>query len=141
MMGASVILTADLVCYARQTDSILLIQRQRDPFAGAWALPGGKMEGQETIEECALREAREEAGLQLRPEQLRLVGVFSDPWRDPRGRFVSVAFLVEVPHPIPVTAGTDAQAAHWWPRDQLQHVALAFDHTAIVQRAFSLLWG
>jgi 8-oxo-dGTP diphosphatase len=140
-MNNAVILTADLVCYARQADSILLIQRRRDPFVGTWALPGGKMEAHETIEACALREVREETGLELCLEQLRLIGVFSDPLRDPRGRFVSVAYLIEIPYPVRVIAGSDAQTARWWPRTQLQRVPLAFDHALIMQRAFSLLWG
>src|SRR4028119_1122426 len=81
---------------------IVLIRRAGDPFEGQWALPGGFVEVGETVGEAAAREAAEETGLAV--ELAHLVGVYSDPGRDPRGHNVSVAFLAPV-------AGRDAIAA------------------------------
>ncbi|HDI74746.1 MAG TPA: NUDIX hydrolase, partial [Thermoprotei archaeon] len=67
--------------------AIVLIKRSKDPFKGYWALPGGFVEYGETVEEAAIREAFEETGIRI--ELLALVGVYSDPSRDPRGHIVS----------------------------------------------------
>jgi ADP-ribose pyrophosphatase YjhB (NUDIX family) len=71
---------------------ILLIKRGNEPFKDMWALPGGRLENNETTEECAIREMKEETGLQVKI--IKLIGVYSDPKRDPRG-IVSVAYLVK----------------------------------------------
>src|SRR3712207_3475020 len=70
---------------------VLLIRRASDPYEGYWALPGGFVEVGETLERAAAREAEEETGLKV--EIVRLVGVYSDPDRDPRGHNVSCAYL------------------------------------------------
>src|ERR671916_789742 len=70
---------------------VLLIRRASDPYEGQWALPGGFVEVGETLEDAAVREAGEETGLEV--EVVRLVGVYSDPARDPRGHNVSCAYL------------------------------------------------
>jgi ADP-ribose pyrophosphatase YjhB (NUDIX family) len=75
-------------------EGIVLIRRAAGPFEGRWALPGGFVEVGETVEAAATREAAEETGLAV--ELARLVGVYSDPERDPRGHNVSVAFLARV---------------------------------------------
>ena len=69
---------------------MLLIRRKHDPYAGCYALPGGFVEIGETVEAACRREAREETGIEV--GELRLVGVYSDPSRDPRGHTVSVAY-------------------------------------------------
>ena len=75
-------------------DGVVLVRRGSEPFEGQWALPGGFVEVGETVHEAAVREAAEETGLAV--EVSRLVGVYSEPDRDPRGHNVSVAFLVRV---------------------------------------------
>lgn len=75
-------------------EGIVLIRRASEPFEGRWALPGGFVEVGEMVEAAATREAAEETGLAV--ELARLVGVYSDPDRDPRGHNVSVAFLARV---------------------------------------------
>jgi 8-oxo-dGTP diphosphatase len=108
---------------------IVLIRRAADPFEGRWALPGGFVEVGETVEAAAAREAAEETGLAV--ELAGLVGVYSEPDRDPRGHNVSVAFLARVLSGD-LTAATDAaEVAVLDPGT----VELAFDHRRIVADA------
>lgn len=88
-----VVLTVDVVI-TDEMERVLLMERGTEPFRGRWVLPGGIVEPGETVEQAAVREAKEETGLELRLE--RLIGVYSDPGRDPRGAFVSVAFHATV---------------------------------------------
>ncbi len=73
---------------------MLLIRRKNAPFKGRYALPGGFMESGETAETAARRELKEETGISV--TRLRLVGVYSDPRRDPRGHAVSIAYVARV---------------------------------------------
>ena len=110
-------------------EGVVLIRRASDPFEGQWALPGGFVEVGETVESAATREAAEETGLAV--ELASLVGVYSDPDRDPRGHNVSVAFLARVVGGDLVAAGDAAEAAVLNP----DSVELAFDHRRIVADA------
>lgn len=114
-------------------DRVLLIRRGHEPFRGAYALPGGFVEVGETVEDACRRELMEETGVKL--GKLTLVGVFSDPGRDPRGHTVAVSFLSRV-RSSKATAGDDAAAVEWvsaW-----QRLALAFDHKIILRKAMRL---
>jgi 8-oxo-dGTP diphosphatase len=125
-------LTVDCVVFDRAS-RLLLIRRGRAPFKGAFALPGGFVEYGEDVETAALRELKEETGVD--GKIVRLIGVYSDPKRDPRGHTVSTAFLVR-PRSTKVTGGDDASEAAFvtdW-RD----VKLAFDHAKIVADALKL---
>lgn len=130
-------LTADCVVINAH-DEILLVRRANEPFKGCWALPGGFMEMDETLEHCAVRELEEETSLKVSEAALRLVGVYSAPGRDPRGRTVTAAFLVnrewraESGEPV---AGDDAAELRWWPLTALP--PLAFDHAHIVADSLS----
>ena len=85
--------TADVVI-VKETGEIALIKRRNPPFQGAWALPGGFIDyGKETIEECAVREAREETGLSV--TLAGLLGVWSHPARDPRGHTITAGYVTE----------------------------------------------
>ncbi len=110
---------------------IVLIRRASDPFEGQWALPGGFVEIGETVEAAATREAAEETGLAV--ELARLVGVYSDPERDPRGHNVSVAYLARVIGGALIAATDAAEVAVLDP----DSVELAFDHRRIVADATS----
>ncbi|MEU3063682.1 NUDIX domain-containing protein [Streptomyces subrutilus] len=117
---------------------VLLIRRGQDPYAGAWALPGGFVLPRESAEGAARRELAEETGLPaavvdaLHLEQLR---TYSEPDRDPRMRVVSVAFTALVPDmPEPAAeGGGDADRARWVPAGEARQ--LAFDHAVILADA------
>ena len=109
---------------------VLLIQRANDPYEGSWALPGGFVDVGETVEDAAIREAKEETGLDV--ELLRLVGVYSEPDRDPRGHNVSVAFLARA-EGDPSAASDAAEAAFLDPSS----TDLAFDHESIISDALA----
>ena len=108
---------------------VVLIRRGSDPYEGLWALPGGFVEVGETTEDAAAREAKEETGLDV--EIVHLVGVYSDPDRDPRGHNVSVAFVVRVIGGDLTAASDAAEVSVLDPNS----VELAFDHAKIVADA------
>ena len=111
---------------------IVLIRRGGEPFVGQWALPGGFVEVGETVETAAAREAAEETALAV--ELAGLVGIYSDPGRDPRGHNVSVAFLARVLGGELAAASDAAEVAVLDPGT----VELAFDHRRIVDDALTL---
>ncbi|UNO40726.1 NUDIX hydrolase [Streptomyces sp. MST-110588] len=112
---------------------VLLIERGWDPFKGQWALPGGHVDPGETSRAAAARELAEEAGVHAAPEELHQIGTFDQPDRDPRGRYVTVAYhLAVIPGTI-IDAGDDATNAQWWPLSDLP--PLAFDHADIIDAA------
>ena len=124
--------TADAVVITKGADpKVLLIERGNEPFKGCWAFPGGFMDMDETAEQCAIRELREETGLEL--TDCRQIGAYSEVDRDPRGRTVSVAYLFEVEDVLEVKAQDDAARAAWWPLNALPD--LAFDHSWILSDA------
>ena len=95
---------------------VLLIKRGEHPFKNKWALPGGFLRPDETVEECALREIKEETNLE--PISLLPIGVFSKPDRDPRGRIVSNAFASVVnAETVKISGGGDAIKAQWFEVD------------------------
>ncbi|MFZ5692900.1 MAG: NUDIX domain-containing protein [Pseudomonadota bacterium] len=127
--------TVDCVVFDDR-DRLLLIRRRNPPFAGQFALPGGFVDPGETTEDAARRELLEETGLEAR--DLRLVGVYSKPGRDPRGWTISIAYLIEVNDYEPV-AGDDAADAGF--RADWRDLDLAFDHNEIVRDANTLRRG
>ncbi|MEU2456457.1 NUDIX hydrolase [Streptomyces sp. NPDC012473] len=121
--------TADVV--VTTTDGyVLLIERGWDPHAGQWALPGGHVDPGETSRAAAARELAEEAGVYAAPEELTQVGTWDAPGRDPRGRYVTVAYQLTVISGLPAEAGDDAVNVRWWPLTDLP--PLAFDHADII---------
>lgn len=123
------LLTVDCVVFDA-SGALLLIERGHEPFKGCYALPGGFVDVGETVEQAALRELKEETGASGRV--VRLIGVYSDPGRDPRRHTVSAAFVVEWDGGA-VSGGDDAASAAFvsdWREKQL-----AFDHAKIVADA------
>ena len=121
-------LTADCMV-TNSRGEVLLVRRGNEPYRGFWALPGGFMEMDETLEHCAVRELDEETHLKVSEKDIRLIGVYSTPDRDPRGRTVTAAYLVKV-DVVNALAGDDAAEVRWWPLNALP--PLAFDHAQIV---------
>ncbi|MFW6141543.1 MAG: NUDIX domain-containing protein [Candidatus Saliniplasma sp.] len=107
---------------------LLLIKRGNPPFKGKYAFPGGFVEYNETVENAVVREIKEETGLKTEIKQL--VGVYSDPNRDPRGHTVSVVFSLRVIGGS-LSSGSDAQSADYFSKDEIPR--LAFDHDKIIK--------
>ncbi|MCC6555332.1 MAG: NUDIX hydrolase [Polyangiaceae bacterium] len=133
-------LAVDCVVFGLDDEDLklLLIQRGAEPFAGKWALPGGFVRIDESLEDAARRELAEEAGLtRVYLEQLYTFGAVD---RDPRERVVSVAYYALVRlSDHRVAAATDARDAAWFPAGELP--SLPFDHGEIVERALDRLQG
>lgn len=115
-------------------DAVVLVKRRNQPYAGMWALPGGFVEYDETVEDAAKREIAEETGLLVEIE--KLAGVYSDPKRDPRGHTVSVVFLCRMVGGV-MKADSDAAEAGFFPLTRLPQ--LAFDHEKIIRETLHAL--
>ncbi len=118
-------LTVDGV--VEKNDMILLIKRKNPPFQGMYALPGGFVEYNEPVEKAVVREVEEETG--LKTDIKEMVGVYSDPGRDPRGHTVSVVFSLTIKGGK-LEGGSDAERAEYFNKTGLPE--LAFDHSKII---------
>jgi 8-oxo-dGTP diphosphatase len=111
-------------------DKILLVKRGRPPHQGEWALPGGFVEYGETVESAAKREVQEETGIAI--DLSAILGIYSDPERDPRGHTVSIVFVGKMVGGQ-LQGRDDAADARWYEINDLREEQLAFDHETIVQ--------
>ena len=126
--------TADCIVITKEAEpKVLLIQRGDQPFKGGWAFPGGFLNMDETTEQCAIRELKEETGLEV--DKVKEIGTYSKVDRDPRGRTITVAYLAMVDAPLEVMGQDDAAKAQWFPIDALPE--LAFDHDEIMRDAMA----
>src|SRR4029077_654564 len=131
-------LTVDIVIFTIEQGAlkVLLVKRGIEPFAGQYAIPGGFVLENESLDQAAMRELREETGVaEVYLEQLYS---FGDPKRDPRGRVVTIAYyaLISAEH-SQLRAGSDAAAAAWFAVDAVPD--LAFDHPKILEYAVERL--
>jgi len=113
---------------------VLLIERGNEPYKGFWAFPGGFLNMDETAEQGALRELKEETGLDLR--YIKQIGAFSDVNRDPRGRVITIAFYT-LTKKTKVQGGDDATKAQWFAPNEMP--PLAFDHDQMLQKALHMI--
>lgn len=130
-------LTADCIVFARKELDfrVLLVQRANEPYKGKWAFPGGFMNMDETTEEAARRELKEETGLIV--DDICQIGTFDRVDRDPRGRVITVAYFVVIDGIREVKGGDDAAVARWFSIQNLPE--LAFDHQEIMEVAMRKL--
>jgi 8-oxo-dGTP diphosphatase len=132
--------TVDITLFRRGTSDrveVLLIKRARGPFKGQWALPGGFVDDDESLEAAAARELREETGLEH--ITLTQLGAFGDPGRDPRGHTVSVVFTAVLTGEVEAKAADDAEDARW--HTARRPPRLAFDHKKILRAALVRVFG
>jgi 8-oxo-dGTP diphosphatase len=121
--------TVDAILISRKQNSVLLIERGREPFKGSWALPGGFIEMDEELDVACRRELEEETG--IRVGELKQFKAFGGVNRDPRHRTISVIFYTFLDDEIPAMAGDDASRAKWFPISSLPE--LAFDHQLVLE--------
>ena len=128
-------LTVDAIVYVTEPESIwvLLIKRGKDPFKDKWALPGGFIDMDETLEEACKRELFEETGMKV--EAMTQFKAFDAINRDPRHRTISVVFTVQLNEKVQVEGGDDAALAEWFPVTEFPE--LAFDHQQILEQFFN----
>lgn len=159
--------TCDAVIFTMRADDLvlLLIQRKEEPFKGRWALPGGFVNENESLDRAAARELHEETGLALSASRLEQLGAFGDPGRDPRGHTITVAWLTFLVTEPKISAGDDATAAEWHSfrsldlgddehpaasssvppppkkkrKSKAGKIRLAFDHAKIISKAYARL--
>lgn len=130
--------TTDIVIFTVIDDAlkVLLIKRRDEPFKDHWAIPGGFLDMDENLDECAQRELEEETG--IRDVYLEQLYTYGDVDRDPRERVISVAYYAlisrEGQH---IQAGDDAAEAEWFDVDDLPK--LAFDHARVMEMAIERL--
>lgn len=151
MSHGQIAVTVDIVIFAlRDNDlQVLLVRRKYPPCQGLWAIPGGYVQADESLEDAAARELREETGIGVGDldagvaragttvPYIEQLYTFGDPGRDPRGRVITVAYFALVPAPLATQAGSDASDAEWKSVRSLPK--MAFDHAQIVQYALKRL--
>lgn len=132
--------SADIVLFSKDLSKVLLIKRKFDPCKDMFATPGGFINPDETVQEGAIRELKEETGIDKTP-QLILSGVYSKPGRDPRGWNISISFTAIIDEEqCHFKAGDDAKEYHWVNIKDIKGMEMAFDHKEIVKDAYHK-WG
>ncbi len=130
--------TADIVIFTIKEDDlkILLVERGIEPFKGEWALPGGFVRIDESLEQAAKRELEEETG--VKDVYLEQLFSFGDPKRDPRGRVITIAYMALInSEDIKLKATTDVSDAKWFSIKKIP--PLAFDHKRILDYSLKRL--
>lgn len=121
-------LTADIFIFD-DDENFILIKRKNEPYKDYWALPGGFVEYGECVEDAAIREALEETSIDVKLE--KLVGVYSNPSRDPRGHTVSIVYTARG-NMKKMKADDDACDIDIFTKEDLKKMNLAFDHDKII---------
>ena len=121
-------LTTDIFIFD-DNQNFILIKRKNEPYKNHWALPGGFVDYGECVEDAAIREALEETSINVKLEHL--VGVYSDPSRDPRGHTVSIVYTARG-NMNEMKADDDACDVNIFTKKDLKKLNLAFDHSKII---------
>ena len=126
-------LTVDIFIFD-ENQNFILIKRKNNPYKNHWALPGGFVDYGERVEDAAIREALEETSINVKLD--KLIGVYSDPLRDPRGHTVSIAFSAKG-NMEEMNADDDACDINIFTKEDLKNINLAFDHDKIINDCFN----
>jgi 8-oxo-dGTP diphosphatase len=127
--------TVDALLFYKDERKVLLIQRKHEPFMNSWAIPGGFVDENETLETAALRELKEETSIS--GVQLLQFRAYGNPGRDPRGRTISVVFYAVLDYKPEAMADDDAKDFGWFSVKELP--AMAFDHKQIITEALEFI--
>ncbi|MCL2114924.1 MAG: NUDIX hydrolase [Methanobrevibacter sp.] len=125
-------ITVDTLIFNKFPDEnkkFILIKRKNSPFKNHWALPGGFVEYGETVEYAAIRESKEETGIDI--ELKRLFNIYSKPDRDPRGHTITIVYLA-TGNINDMNAGSDAENIRLCSFEELSSLKIAFDHEKIL---------
>jgi 8-oxo-dGTP diphosphatase len=117
----------------QKNSQILLVKRKKDPFKGYLVLPGGFVNEGERVEDAAKREIKEETSLDI--ELIGILGVYSEPKRDPRGHIMSTVFIGKISESsdkIDALAQDDAVAIEWLNLEEVDNTRFGFDHKKII---------
>ena len=133
---------ASVAVYAKKDNCFMVIRRLHEPFKDYYAFPGGFLEvDKEDLEHTAIRELKEEAGINAEVDKLHLIDVRSSPTRDPRGHVIDVGYLYIIDTKCPISDRTDEAKPEWMPWDQFDSIKLAFDHDLYWKRIKEFLSG
>ena len=111
-------------------DKLLMVRRNGKTFRYSYAIPGGFINERERVEDAAIREMREETNVDIEP--IDILGVYSAPYRDPRGHIVTVVFVGKIIEGKP-KAGDDAQDVRWFSWEELSKTRISSDHVIILE--------
>ena len=117
-------------------NEFILIKRKNEPLKNHWAIPGGFVDYGETVENAAIREAKEETGITVKLK--KLLGVYSEPKRDPRGHTITIVYLA-IGDFEKAKADSDASDVKIYSFDDIKSMKIAFDHSKILIDAFNEL--
>jgi len=121
--------TVDIII--QRNSQVLFVKRKKEPFKGMLTFPGGFVDNYEKVEDTAIREVKEETSLSVKP--IDILGVYSDPNRDPRGHVISTVFIAEISDDnTEATAKDDAVDIKWMDIDNIDNENFGFDHKKII---------
>ena len=129
-------LTVDIFIFD-ENQNFILIKRKNEPYKDYWALPGGFVDYGECVENAAIREALEETSINVKLD--KLIGVYSDPSRDPRGHTVSIVYSAKG-NMGEMKADDDASDINIFTKKDLEKINLAFDHDQIINDCFNAIF-